>query len=186
MTTYECLSLVATFLTLGVLSWTLCVLKEYTRATKRLVGTSFEQLPRPCVVLKRSTDPSDEAILAGETASLIGDNYYASHLIFMNVGTGPAVNCRYRVRDMGKTRREEPSYHLPEIGPSASFEGPHILNSLPENAVVLIEYESVAGSYYLTDVTIKERRWVQEIRFTRPHSHAHPRLRLRLVKFFGS
>ena len=173
MATYEYLSLGVGALTFVVLSLTLLVLKGYARDTKILADTSVEQLPRPCVVLKRSVDPSDEAIIKGETASLIGDQYYASQLIFMNVGTGPAVNCRYRVRDTGETGEGEASYQLPEIGPSDSFNPRHILNSLPKNAVVRIEYESTAGSHYETEMTIEDRKWVQEIRFTSPHSPKH-------------
>ena len=170
MTTYECLSLVATFLTFGVLSWTLCVLKGYARDTRTLAATSVEQLPRPCVVLKRSADPLGEALLEGQTTSLIGDQHYGSHLIFMNVGNVPAVNCRYRVRGSGETEKEEISYDLVEIEPSDSFETSHILNSLPENAVINIEYESITGSHYRTEVVVENRHRVRETRFTRPHS----------------
>ena len=115
MTTYECLTLVVGFLTLLVLSWTLFVLRGYTKDTKTLTTTAVEQLPRPCVVLKRSADPDDLAVLEGEAASLMGDNHYASPLIFMNVGTGPAVNCRYRISYTGDTRRGEPPFQLVEI-----------------------------------------------------------------------
>ena len=163
MTTHECLSLVAIFLTFGVLSWTLVVLKGYARDTKTLAKVAVEQLPRPFVVLKRSADPEGLAVLKGTTVSLIGDNHYGSHLIFMNVGTGPAVNCRYHVRDTGETEEEKISYQLPEIGPGDSFETHHILNSLPSNAVLSIEYESVAGSPYRTEIAIEDRKWVEEI-----------------------
>ena len=165
MTTYECLTLVVGFLTLLVLSWTLFVLRGYAKDTKTLASTAVEQLPRPCVVLKRSADPGDLAVLEGEAASLMGDNQYASPLIFMNVGTGPAVNCRYRISRTGDTQRGEPSFHLVEIGPSASFEAPHRVNTLSDHAVISIEYESVAGSPYQTDITIEDRKWVRDTRF---------------------
>ena len=170
MTTYECLTVVVGFLTLGVLSGTLVVLVGYARDTNTLARMAVEQSPQPCVVLKRSADPSPKALLEEETTSLIGDNHYGSQLIFMNVGTGTAVNCLYRVSDIEEKQRGEPSYHLPEIGPSDSFETSHVLNSLPDNAALSIEYESVAGSPYLTEVVVEDRRWVRETRFTRPHS----------------
>ena len=150
MTTYECLTVVVGFLTLVVLSGTLVVLVGYARDTNTLARMAVEQSPQPCVVLKQSADPSSEAVRTGQTTSLIGDNHYGSTLIFMNVGTGPAVNCLYRVRDIEGKQRGEPSFHLPEIEPSDSFETSHILNALSDNAALSIEYESVAGSPYLT------------------------------------
>ena len=88
MTAYECLSLTVGVLTLLVLSWTLIVLMRYARDTKKLAWAAAEQLPRPCVVLKRSADTSDDAVLRDTAVSLAGQNY----LCFANVGTGPAVN----------------------------------------------------------------------------------------------
>ena len=171
MTAYEWGNLTVGILTLGVLSWTLYVLSGYARDTKTLADTAVEQLPRPWVVLKRSADPSDMAVLGGTTVSLTDDQNPFNPLIFMNVGTGPAVNCRYHVRDTGGTGEGKASYQLPEIGPSDSFKSTHILNALPANAVVIIEYESVAGSRYRTDITIEDNKWVQgKIRFISPHS----------------
>ena len=86
MTAYECLSLTVGVLTLLVLSWTLIVLMRYARDTKKLAWAAAEQLPRPCVVLKRSADTSDDAVLRDTAVSLAGQNY----LCFANVGTGPA------------------------------------------------------------------------------------------------
>ncbi len=91
-----------------------------------------------------------------------------NYLIFANVGTGTAVNCRYHIRDTGEKGEGETSYQLPEIGPSSCFKSPHILNLLPENAMVIIEYESVAGSHYRTDMTIEDRTWISKIRFSSP------------------
>ena len=71
MTAYEWFNLTIGFLTLGVLSWTLFVLKAYARDTKTLARVAVEQLPRPCVVLKRSADSSDEAVLKETTVSLV-------------------------------------------------------------------------------------------------------------------
>ncbi len=168
MTTYECLNLVVGLLTLLVLSCTLAVLRKYARDTKTLAGAAVEQLPRPCVVLKRSADPSDMAVLKGTTGSLTNDQDSMNYLNFANVGTGPAVNCRYHVKDTGEEGKGETSCQLPEIGPSSCFKSPHIVNSLPENAIVIIEYESVAGSHYRTEMTIEDRMWIPEIRFPFP------------------
>ena len=180
MTTYERLNLVVGLFTLGVLSWTLCVLRKYARDTNTLARTSVEQLPRPCVVLKRSADSSPMAVFLGETTSLSNkSNSNEIFLIFMNVGTGPAVNCRYHVRDTEETGKGEPSYQqLPEIGPSDSFESLRILNKLPENAVVSIEYESVAGSLYQTEQRIEDRKLVQETRFVSPFASKEVRRRI--------
>ena len=164
MTTYECLSLVASFLTLAALSLTLFVLWGYARDTKTLARVAVEQLPRPFVVLKRSVDSSGEAVLAGETTSLIGDAHYGSHLIFMNIGTVPAVNCQYHVRASDEPKEDKISYQLPEIEPGNSFDTHHTLNSLPSNAVLSIEYESVTGSPYRNEMTVKGRIRVGKIR----------------------
>ena len=165
MTAYECLNLAIGFLTFGVLFRTLVVLKAYARDTKTLARVAVEQLPRPCVVLERSTDSSAEAVLDGTAVSLAGQRC----LGFANVGTGPAVNCRYRIRDTADTG--EVSYQLPEIGPAENFESAHPLNGLPESAVVIIEYESVAGSRYRTDLKIEDRTWVTKISFPLNDQH---------------
>ena len=154
MNTYEYLTLVVGFLTFGVLSLTLFVLSGYARDTKTLAAVAVEQLPRPCVVLKRSVDPSGEAVLEGTTVSLSQD------LIFMNVGTGPAVKCRYRVKDTENTK--ETTYQLPEIGPGKRFQSSHILNGLPENCVIIIECKSVAGKSYRTKLRFQDRRLVPD------------------------
>ena len=160
MTTYESSILVVSIITLVVLSLTLCFLIRYTNATNTLARTSVEQLPRPCVVLKQLADSSIKAVLTETTTSLPNEP-----LIFMNVGTGPAVNCRYHVRDTEKTGEAERSCRLPEIEPSGSFESLRVPNSLPENAVVSIEYESVAGSPYRTELVIEDRTWVRKAVF---------------------
>ena len=160
MTMYECLALLVGILTLGVLSCTLCVLKKYADDTKIIAKTAVEQLPRPCLVLKRSVDTSSEAVVDGHTTGLIDS------LTFVNVGTGPAVNCRYSSRDTEETEKGEVSWEqLPEIGPSKSFNSHRVFNGLPENSVVSIAYESIAGSPYRTEMTIEDRKRVKKIVF---------------------
>ena len=166
MSTYECLNLVVGFFTFGVLFWTLRVLREYAKDTNTLARTSVEQLQRPCVSLKQSADSSVNAVSGGTACSLSNES---NCLIFMNVGTGPAANCRYRViKDT-----EEQWYQLSAIAPGGDFQSDHPLNGLQsEDAVtVIIEYESVAGSHYRTELSIgnlKNRMWVQETRFVSP------------------
>ena len=157
---YEYFNLAVGVLTLVVLSLTLAVVKAYARDTKKIARAAVEQLPRPCVVVKRSADPADDAVLRDTTVSLA----YQRNLNFANVGTGPAVNCRYHVRDTGETT-DETAFQLPEIGPAENFESNHSLNALPESAVVIIEYESVAGSRYRTELMIEDRMWVTKISF---------------------
>lgn len=166
MTTYECLSLAVGVLTFLVLFWTLCVLRGYARDTKTLAWTAVEQLPRPCVVVKRSADHSELAALNDTTVSLADQ----TKLSFANVGTGVAVNVQYRVaRGDAGSAAEEAACQLAEIGPAESFETAHPLNALPDTAVVVIEFESVAGSRYRTESTITDRRWVTtRVRFPRP------------------
>ena len=93
-----------------------------------------------------------------------------SSLVFANVGTGPAVNCRYCSRDMEKDEQEEVNWNwlmIPEIGPQDSFSSEHVLNSLAGDnlTAVRIQYESVGGSRYQTDLVILERKWVKESKF---------------------
>ena len=158
MTMNEYSNLIVGLLTLAVLSWTLVVLMGYARDTKTLARVAVEELPRPCVVLQRSVNSSAEAVLNGTTVSLADQHF----LNFVNVGTGPAVNCRYRVKG---TEGTEDTYQLPEIGQAGNFESQHPRNGLPENAVIIIEYESVAGSSYRTELRIQDRIWVSEISF---------------------
>ena len=179
MTKYECLNLVVGVLTFVVLFWTLWVVRGYAHSTKTLAGATktladatktladvaVEQLPRPCVVLERSADSSGEAVLLEKTtASLSNDP-----LNFLNVGTGPAVNCKYHFKDINDTNQ------LPEIKPGGAFQSALCLNGLPVDAfVIVIEYESVAGSKYRTEMRISEPkknardRFVKETNFFGP------------------
>ena len=93
-----------------------------------------------------------------------------SPLVFTNVGAGPAVNCRYYSRDMEKEEQEEVNWWMiPEIGPQDSFLSEHILNSLAGDnlTAVRIQYESVGGSRYQTDLVVLERKWVKESKFVK-------------------
>ena len=149
-------------LTLGVLSWTLVVLRGYADATREIACAAGEQLPRPCVVLERSADSSINAGIDGTACSL------TDPLKFVNVGAGPAVNCRYRV----VKNTEGTWYRLSEIAPGGTFKSEHPRNGLQsENAVtVIIEYESVGGLSYRTELRIdpEHGKFVQETSFHRP------------------
>lgn len=93
-----------------------------------------------------------------------------SPLVFSNVGTGPAVNCRYCSRDLENEEQEEVNwYMIPEIGPQDSFMSKHIVNSFDgENrSAVRIQYESVGGRRYQTDLVVLKRKWVKESKFTK-------------------
>ena len=158
MTMYECLDLVVGFLTLGVLSWTLWIVKGYASDTKTLAWTAVEQLPRPCVVVGRSADQSMLAILNDTTVSLDDQE----RLIFKNVGVGTAVNVRLHIAGGEKG---ELSFQLPEMGPAESFASGISRSSLPEPAVVVIEFESIAGTRYRTESTIEGNKWVKKVEF---------------------
>ena len=169
MTIYELLTLVVGFLTLLVLYWTLKYLKKYVEDTKRIANAANEQLPRPCIVLKQLADPSDMAIIKGTTSSLAPHGDFSEPLVFVNVGTGPAVKCRFKVEDFEEKEEREESYNnLPEIGPSGSFASNYILNALPGSSVIIIKYESVAGTRYRTEMLIEERRWVKVVGYAPP------------------
>ena len=172
MTKYECLNLLVGVLTFGVLFWTLWVVRGYAHSTKTLAsGTktladlAFEQLPRPRVVLERSADSSGEAVLFEKTTVSLANDF----LNFLNVGTGPAVNCKYHFNDSSDVNQ------LPEIKPGDAFQSDRHLNGLPVDAfVIVIEYESVAGSKYRTELKISEpkkeglERFVKETNFFGP------------------
>ena len=170
MTTYECFSLAVGVLTLLVLVWTLWVVRGYARDTKTLAWTAVEQLPRPCVVVKRSADHSEDALFHDTTVSLADQ----TRLSVENVGTGVAVNVRYRVVGEADTGdgMERASYQLPELRPAASCETAHPLNAMSDAADVVIEYESVAGSRYRTELTIEDRRWVTTVKFPQPRGRS--------------
>ena len=110
------------------------------------------------------------AIIKGATSSLAphgGD--FSEPLVFVNVGSGPAVKCRFKVEDFEEKEEREESYNkLPEIGPSGSFASNYILNALPESSVIIIKYESVAGTRYSTEMLIEERRWVKVVGYAPP------------------
>ena len=93
-----------------------------------------------------------------------------SPLVFANVGTGPAVNCRYCSKDLEKEEQEEVHWWMiPEIRAKDSFLSEHIVNSLAgdNRTAVRIQYESVGGCRYETDLVILERKWVKKAKFTK-------------------
>ncbi len=155
---YNFLDLVVGFLTLGVLSWTLWILQKYASDTKTLALTAVEQLPRPCVVVRRSPDHSSMAILNNTTVSLDDQE----RLIFKNVGIGTAVNVRLHIAGGEDGER---SFQLPEMGPAESFASGISRSSLPNPAVVVIEFESIGGSRYRTESTIEGQKWVEKVEF---------------------
>ena len=166
---YDILNIVVSILTLGALTWTLFVLRRYAADTKDIAKAAVEQMPRPCVVLKQYPDRSVPAVMNYESSSLFGDKEHLSPLTFRNAGTAMAVNCRYHVFDFDKEQRKEQySCRLPEIEPLQEIDSSSILNSLPDNAVVSIEYESITGVHYQTELTIADVRWVKEIRLSEP------------------
>ena len=159
MNAYEILNLAVGGLTLYVLHRHFNVLRAYAGDTKTLACIAVEDLPRPCMVVKQLPDPSDMAVLEGHTASLV------DKLSFANIGPAPAVNCRYSVRATGDT--QVAWYQLPELGPAGVFDSLHSLNALPPHCVVILEYESVAGSRYRTEHTLEDRTRVTKSAFHR-------------------
>ena len=149
MSLYEILNLVVGGLTLYVLYRHFNVLRSYASDTKTLARVAVEDLPRPCVVLQETPDPSGIAVLESHTACL------PDKLRFVNIGPAPAVNCQYRVRATGDTH--VPTYQLPVLGPARVFDSLNSLQALPRHCVVIIEYESVAGSRYRTEQTLEDR-----------------------------
>ncbi len=164
MNAYEILNLAMGILTLVVLYRHFNVLRAYADDTATLAYTAVEQLPRPCVVLNQLPDPSEMAVLEGATASL-GDK-----LTFANIGPAPAVNCRYSVRATGDT--QVAWYELPELAPAGAFEPAHSTNALSPGCVVIIEYESIAGSRYRTEQTVEDRIRVTKSAFHRLSSNS--------------
>ena len=159
MNPYEILNLAVGGLTLYVLYRHFNVLRAYAGDTKTLARVAVEDLPRPCIVVQQMPDPSDMAVLEGHTASL------ADKLSFVNIGPAPAVNCRYSVRATGDS--QVAWYQLPELGPAGVLDSRHSLNALPQHCVVIIEYESVAGSRYRTEQTLEDRTRVTRSAFHR-------------------
>ena len=159
MNLYEILNLVVGGLTLCVLCWHFTVLRAYAGDTNTLARVAVEDLPRPCVVLQETSDSSDSSVLEGHTACV------PAHLGFVNIGSAPAVNCQYSVRAAGDT--QVPTYQLPVLLPARVFDSLNSVEALPPHCVVIIEYESVAGSRYRTQQTLEDRRRLTKSAFHR-------------------
>jgi hypothetical protein len=168
MTWYEVGALVLSALTLGVLFWTLKFLRTYTSETAVLARCAVEQMPRPCVTIAEERDSTDIAVLESTVVSL----EKVRHLRLTNVGTGPAVNLRFSIRALGSPQNEEP-YRGPVLGPTASFDSGVSTNALPDPALVVIEYGSLGGLKYQTEVTIEARRWIRAVRFSQRNPALH-------------
>jgi len=133
-------------LTLFVLFWTLRAVREYTRQTQIVTRTAVEQLPRPCVTILQRADTSDLAIL-NETVGSVGS---VNTVWFVNVGTGPAVNVRFSAQPVNPAEQST-WYQAPALGPGERFDTGYPRNSLENEAVVLVEYESVGGAKYRSE-----------------------------------
>lgn len=169
MNSYEIATLALATLNLGVLSSTLWILRGYAKNTGILARCAVEQTPRPCVTIHQLRDPSDVAVF--ESTSISIESFRTLH--FANVGTAPAVNLRFSVGVPNSTEQSEFTSG-PVLDAGESFDSAYPRNALADRALIVIEYESVAGSSYRSEAVIEDRRWVKSVRFSRPNRDLQP------------
>jgi len=161
MSIYECANLGLLALTFLVLLLTLLQIKTYTRETKRLADAAIEQLPLPYVALVVQSDSSDRALLEGLAVSIANEGT----LRFKNIGTGPALNLGCHV---GPTEGGVPvSVGGPPLAPGEAFDSAYNRNALDDPALIRVDYQSLGGVRFRSEVTIEERRWPKNFKFDR-------------------
>jgi hypothetical protein len=158
MSNYEVGNLLISSLTLVVLLFTLLAMRRYTRATRRLVDATVEQISRPFMTVLERPDLSDEATLEGCASSI----REIQTLRFKNGGTGPAVKLRYRVG--------ADAHHTPDATAIATgdvLDSHHPRNALADPCEFVLEYESLGGAKYRSRGVIEGRKWVKNLTFER-------------------
>jgi hypothetical protein len=129
-------------------------------------------MPRPCVTIAEERNSTTTAVLEGTLVSLNDSRT----IRLQNVGTGQAVNVRVAFRSPS-TPQADDSFRAPILGPEQVFDSGITTNALPDPALVRIEYESVGGLKYLTEVEVEGRRWVRGVRFSQPNPALEPTVR---------
>jgi hypothetical protein len=149
-------------LTLYVLWRTLLQVKAYTCETKRLADAAIEQLPRPCVALVVESDSSDRALIEGLAVSIAN----VGTLRFKNIGTGSALNL---VCHVGATEGSVDTVSVggPPLAPGEAFDSAYNRNALDDPALIRVDYQSLGGARFRSEVTIEGRRWAKNFKFDR-------------------
>jgi hypothetical protein len=142
---------------------TLWVVVRYTRETVRLAEAAVEQMPRPCVDLASVRDSSTETALENLASSLAN----SSTLVFRNCGTGPAINLRWTIAAHDAKIEALNWTKGPNHAAGEAWESTHPKGTLPSAAKVVIDYESLGGTHYRSQMRVDDRRWVRAFEFTR-------------------
>ena len=157
---YEWSSLAVSFLTLCVLAWTLWVVRGYAADTNTLARCAVEQAPRPCLDVLAVRDVSTRSILESAVASLEG----LTNIVLQNIGTAPAVNVSFWIGSPDQLKSREFTFG-PTINSGDKFDTGHSRNALVQSAIVVVEYQSVAGRRFGSEIAIDDRRWIKSAKF---------------------
>lgn len=156
MSPYETASLSVQQLTLGILTLTFLAAAVYAWLTWQLWRTAAEQSEaqqRPALVLVRLPEVGENQDLE----EMIMDELPA-RILFRNVGKGPALNCEFRVtnRTTGETVFGQAFTYVPVgKGVQSNWKSPQ---AIPAEALLTIEYESLTGRGYTTEVPIDSKK----------------------------
>ena len=162
ITLFEAGTLAVQLATFIVLFLTLRAVASYTRETKLLAAAAVEQIPRPVINVVQLPDVSEDAALEEMVSSILG----TPTLRFKNVGTGHAVNFRYRIKNTGSTGPvllDAPEG--PTLAPGEEFDSNYPRMNLTVPSAFVAEYQSLGGAKYRSRANIEDRRWVRNFRF---------------------
>jgi len=154
-------------LTLGIL--TLLAVVWYAWEARRTADAAVEQaegVQKPCLVVVQPPDTTEDAILEGMNASVLGE----VTVRFQNIGNGPAVNIRFRFRSKSRTAGPLGMAEAPEaapVAPKGEGDTNHPASALDPLEEVVLDYDSLSGTRYRSRAVIEARRWVREFRFSK-------------------
>jgi hypothetical protein len=163
---YNLTAIILGGLTFGAVLW-------YATEARRAANAGIEQseaFQKPCLVVIQPSDDSDEAMLEGVNSSIAGE----VTVRFRNIGHGPAINVRFRLRTLMKNAAPLGMQDAPEIAPIAPGgmgDTNYPTSALDTKNELVTDYSSLSGARYRSRVVISNRRWVQEFRFTKLTGH---------------
>jgi hypothetical protein len=159
-------------LTLLVLTATLVAVVEYTRAAFQ----QAEGLVKPCLTPDFEplrVEPPEPSPPGYEGAFAIEIRSTGGTLLLRNIGTGPALNVRYKLvkleANTGLPRMEDAGPATP-VGPGRAFDTRLLQSELDDATRFRIQYDSLSGKRYESEGVILDKKLVDHLNFRRVKS----------------
>ena len=142
--------LIVQILIFGGFAW----LAAGTLRLRRISGEQLEALHKPCITVAATPRDSAAALLDMDDAVGTLEIPNEGNVELKNIGSGPAFNLRYQLKDFESSGQLSSSY-VPFISPGGRSKIPILTTTLRlQKHYLLVWYESLSGKRYETNVAI--------------------------------